>query len=86
MLILKDIAGSFVNEPKRLKLFVISKIGEKGTKQTHGYQQQYYQQVTAVFGLILEKNEWITSSLLRIGNRAARPDGDEDGIRQGELL
>ena len=37
VLILKDIAGSFVNKPKRLNLFAFSKIREKGGKQTHGY-------------------------------------------------
>ncbi len=43
MLILKHIAGSFVNKPKRLNLFVVSRIREEGAKQTHGYQQLCYQ-------------------------------------------
>ena len=36
MLILKEIAGSFVNKPTRFNLFTVSKISEKWTKQTHG--------------------------------------------------
>ncbi len=37
MLILKDIDGSFVNEPKRFNLFVVSRIREKWEKQTQGH-------------------------------------------------
>ncbi len=66
MLILKDIAGSFVNKPMRLNLFSVNKIREKGAKQTQGYQPTFYQQLTAIFTTILRKFVWIASALLQI--------------------
>jgi hypothetical protein len=39
-------------------MFAVSKISEKGGKQTQGYQLACFQQLTAVFAPILKKYEW----------------------------
>jgi hypothetical protein len=51
----------------RLKVLVINKIARKAEKQTHVDYQPWYQQLTAILALILQKFGWIASALLRIG-------------------